>query len=61
MSLFCCSKYMGFLLLGINQQEARVRFDRGGNNNRHSTAGAVFYRIERDQGHDQEVDHVRCS
>lgn len=61
MSLFCCSKYMRFLLSGINQQESRVSFNLGGNNNRHSTAGAVVYRIERNQWHEQEVDHVRCS
>ena len=61
MSLFCCSKYMVFLLLGIDQQKARVLVSRGSNNNRHFTAGAVFYRVEHDQGHDQEVDHVRCS
>ena len=61
MSLFCCSKYMRVLLVKISQQEVCVRVNRGGNNNRHSTAGAVFYRIERDQWHDQEVDHVRCS
>lgn len=61
MSLFCCSRYMGFLLLGINQQELRVFFGRGGNNNRQWNAGANFYHIERDQWHEQEADYVRCS
>ena len=61
MSLFVCSRYMFFLLLGINQQESRVGVNRGGNNNRYSTAGANFYRIEYNQWHEQEVDHVCCS
>ena len=61
MSLFCCSKYMGFLVLEIDRQESCVCVTRGDNNNRQWNAGAIFNRSKRGQWHEQGADHVCCS